>query len=94
MFGYPVLCQLDGPIQSADPDTFILFFFQYVLKYFSFPFIGFHPSEIPIFPSFYHFFANYSNFWPFIDQAQSVYKDFYAANDWAEDLVARINALK
>lgn len=29
----------------------LLFFFQYVLKYFSFPFIGFHPSEIPIFPS-------------------------------------------
>ena len=66
MFGYPVLCQLDGPIQSADPDTFILFFFQYVLKYFSFPFIGFHPSEIPIFPSFYHFFANYSNFCIFL----------------------------
>ena len=31
---------------------------------------------------------------PFIEQAQSVYADFYAANDWAEDLVARINALK
>ena len=51
MFGYPVLRQFDGPIQSADQDTLILFFFQYVLKYFSFPFIGFHPSEIPIFPS-------------------------------------------
>ena len=31
---------------------------------------------------------------PFIEQAQSVYEDFYAQNDWAEDLVARINALK
>ena len=31
---------------------------------------------------------------PFIEQAQSVYADFYAKNDWAEDLVARINALK
>ena len=31
---------------------------------------------------------------PFIEQAQSVYADFYANNDWAEDLVARINELK
>ena len=31
---------------------------------------------------------------PFIEQAQSVYTDFYAENDWAEDLVARINELK
>ena len=31
---------------------------------------------------------------PFIEQAQSVYSDFYAENDWAEDLVARINELK
>lgn len=31
---------------------------------------------------------------PFIEQAQSVYQDFYAENSWAEDLVARINALK
>lgn len=31
---------------------------------------------------------------PFIEAAQSVYGDFYAANDWAEDLVTRINALK
>jgi TRAP-type C4-dicarboxylate transport system substrate-binding protein len=31
---------------------------------------------------------------PFIEQAQSVYTDFYAENPWAEDLVARINALK
>lgn len=31
---------------------------------------------------------------PFIEQAQSVYQDFYAENDWAEDLVTRINALK
>ena len=31
---------------------------------------------------------------PFIEQAQSVYADFYEQNDWAEDLVARINALK
>ena len=31
---------------------------------------------------------------PFIEQAQSVYADFYAENDWAEDLVARINELK
>ena len=31
---------------------------------------------------------------PFIEQAQSVYEDFYKENDWAEDLVARINALK
>lgn len=31
---------------------------------------------------------------PFIEQAQSVYQSFYADNDWAEDLVARINALK
>ena len=31
---------------------------------------------------------------PFIEQAQSVYSDFYAQYDWAQDLVARINALK
>jgi tripartite ATP-independent transporter DctP family solute receptor len=31
---------------------------------------------------------------PFIEQAQSVYEDFYAQNDWAKDLVDRINALK
>ncbi len=31
---------------------------------------------------------------PFIEQAQSVYTDFYAENPWAEDLVARINGLK
>ena len=31
---------------------------------------------------------------PFIEQAQSVYQDFYKDNSWAEDLVARINALK
>lgn len=31
---------------------------------------------------------------PFIEQAQSVYQDFYAENNWAEDLVTRINALK
>ena len=31
---------------------------------------------------------------PFIEQAQSVYEDFYAQNDWAKDLVERITALK
>ena len=31
---------------------------------------------------------------PFIEKAQSVYEDFYKEFDWAEDLVARINALK
>ena len=31
---------------------------------------------------------------PFIEQAQSVYEDFYAQYDWAKDLVERINALK
>lgn len=31
---------------------------------------------------------------PFIEKAQSVYDDFYAQYDWAEDLVARINELK
>ena len=31
---------------------------------------------------------------PFIEKAQSVYEDFYAENDWAEDLVARITELK
>ena len=31
---------------------------------------------------------------PFIEAAQSVYEDFYKQYDWAEDLVARINALK
>ena len=38
--------------------------------------------------------VGYPDVQPFIDQAQSVYEDFYAENDWAEDLVARINALK
>lgn len=36
----------------------------------------------------------YPDVQPFIDQAQSVYEDFYKQYDWAEDLVARINALK
>lgn len=36
----------------------------------------------------------YPDIAPFIEQAQSVYQDFYAQNDWAEDLVTRINALK
>ncbi|MBQ5670891.1 MAG: TRAP transporter substrate-binding protein [Oscillospiraceae bacterium] len=36
----------------------------------------------------------YPDVQPFIDAAQPVYEDFYAANDWAEDLVNRINALK
>ena len=31
---------------------------------------------------------------PFIEAAQSVYDDFYAQYDWAEDMVARINELK
>lgn len=31
---------------------------------------------------------------PFIEQAQSVYTDFYAEYDWAEDLVTRINELR
>ena len=38
--------------------------------------------------------VGYPDTQPFIEQAQSVYQDFYAANDWAEDLVVRINALK
>jgi hypothetical protein len=38
--------------------------------------------------------VGYPDTQPFIDQAQSVYQDFYAQNDWAEDLVTRINALK
>ena len=38
--------------------------------------------------------VGYPDVQPFIDQAQSVYEDFYAQYDWAEDLVARINALK
>ena len=38
--------------------------------------------------------VGYPDTQPFIDQAQSVYADFYAQYDWAEDLVARINALK
>ena len=38
--------------------------------------------------------VGYPDTQPFIDQAQSVYEDFYAQYDWAEDLVARINALK
>lgn len=38
--------------------------------------------------------VTYPEVQPFIDAAQPVYEDFYAANDWAEDLVARINALK
>ena len=29
---------------------------------------------------------------PFIDQAETVYRDFYRENEWAEDLVARIRA--
>ena len=31
---------------------------------------------------------------PFVEAAQPVYDNFYAANPWAEDLVNRINALK
>ena len=38
--------------------------------------------------------VGYPDTQPFIDQAQSVYEDFYAQNDWAQDLVARITALK
>lgn len=38
--------------------------------------------------------VGYPDTQPFIDQAQSVYDDFYAKYDWAEDLVARINELK
>ena len=38
--------------------------------------------------------VGYPDTQPFIDKAQSVYEDFYAQYDWAEDLVARINALK
>ncbi len=38
--------------------------------------------------------VTYPDTQPFIDQAQKVYQDFYAENPWAEDLVARINALK
>ena len=38
--------------------------------------------------------VGYPDTQPFIDKAQSVYDDFYAQYDWAEDLVARINALK
>ena len=38
--------------------------------------------------------VTYHDVQPFIDAAQPVYEDFYAANDWAEDLVTRINALK
>ena len=38
--------------------------------------------------------VGYPDTQPFIDQAQSVYEDFYAQYDWAEDLVARINELK
>lgn len=38
--------------------------------------------------------VGYPDTQPFIDQAQSVYADFYAKYDWAEDLVARINELK
>lgn len=38
--------------------------------------------------------VGYPDTQPFIDQAQSVYEDFYAQYDWAKDLVERINALK
>jgi len=38
--------------------------------------------------------VGYPDTQPFIDQAQSVYDDFYAQYDWAKDLVERINALK
>ena len=38
--------------------------------------------------------VGYPEIQPFIDQCQSVYDDFYAQYDWAEDLVARINELK
>lgn len=38
--------------------------------------------------------VGYPDTQPFIDQAQSVYEDFYAQYDWAKDLVARIVALK
>ena len=38
--------------------------------------------------------VTYPDVQPFIDAAQPVYEDYYAANDWAEDLVARINELK
>ena len=36
--------------------------------------------------------VGYPNAAPFIEEAQSVYHDFYAENEWAEDLVARIRA--
>ena len=38
--------------------------------------------------------VGYPDTQPFIDQAQSVYEDFYAQYDWAKDLVERIVALK
>ena len=38
--------------------------------------------------------VGYPDTQPFIDQAQSVYEDFYAQYDWAKDLVERINALQ
>lgn len=38
--------------------------------------------------------VGYPDTQPFIDAAQSVYDDFYAQYDWAEDIVNQINALK
>ncbi len=38
--------------------------------------------------------VGYPDTQPFIDACQSVYDDFYAQYDWAEDMVARINELK
>lgn len=52
MFGYPVLCQPDGPTHSiCRPRYSYSFLLSICFKMFSFLFIGFHPSEIPIFPS-------------------------------------------
>ena len=37
--------------------------------------------------------VGYPDATPFIEQAESVYQDFYEGNDWAEDLVARIRSV-